>query len=296
MNQTIDPLDQPLDPDRVYYAIGTLLSADDFQAEQTYHRGRLARALALLHGSGTVAGLKVSWSPQKPPVAGPPARPAQAEEIEVAPGVALDRLGRLIEIPRQACIRLGRWFDSLETDDLIAAAHSVTVPNPDTTSASTELSVTAIVADVFVHYSACERGKTPAFATGPFDALDAIVPARLRDGYSLDLVLRKEGTPPSPQNPWHGQAQLLDDILAAWDLAMEREEGHLKPLAEHTPGQNPTAVLLARVLIIVDDPGDGARPIRRNNPTVAGQRWVVVRNDIRPLVYPSGALARVAGL
>ena len=52
--------------DRVYYATGTLLDARDFLDEQTYHRGRLARAMQYLHGSGTVSGLRVEY---KSPIA-----------------------------------------------------------------------------------------------------------------------------------------------------------------------------------------------------------------------------------
>ena len=43
--ERIDPLkakQQP--PDRVFYATGVLLDAEDFSAEQTYHRAQLARA------------------------------------------------------------------------------------------------------------------------------------------------------------------------------------------------------------------------------------------------------------
>src|SRR6185295_14689509 len=99
-----DPIEQPAPPDRVNYATGTLLGADDFLDEQSYHRGRLARALAALHGSGvtlpgiatgfgfaggTVLGLRVDWVK---------AAPNQEEELELTPGLAIDRLGRLIEV------------------------------------------------------------------------------------------------------------------------------------------------------------------------------------------------------
>ena len=70
-----DPLAGVLAPDRVFYAEGVLLSAADFEAEQAYHRGRLARALAALHGSGTVAGLRVIWQAARPAEVGPPAPP-----------------------------------------------------------------------------------------------------------------------------------------------------------------------------------------------------------------------------
>ncbi len=47
-------------PERPAYSNGMLLDDRDFIAEQGYHRDRLARALAYLHGSGTVAGLDVT--------------------------------------------------------------------------------------------------------------------------------------------------------------------------------------------------------------------------------------------
>src|SRR5207244_10116355 len=61
VNNESEPLDQNYSPDRVFYAFGRMLSVQDFDDEQTYHRGRLARAMAYLEGSGTVAGLKVLY-------------------------------------------------------------------------------------------------------------------------------------------------------------------------------------------------------------------------------------------
>src|SRR2546427_3788900 len=78
VNNESEPLDQNYSPDRVFYAFGRMLSVQDFDDEQTYHRGRLARAMAYLEGSGTVAGLKVLY---QGPV-GPD------EEIEVTAGMA----------------------------------------------------------------------------------------------------------------------------------------------------------------------------------------------------------------
>jgi hypothetical protein len=41
--EAADRLDRP---DRPFYDTGVLLGSDDFRDEQTYHRSRLARALA----------------------------------------------------------------------------------------------------------------------------------------------------------------------------------------------------------------------------------------------------------
>ena len=53
MAKQVDSLVEVEGPDRVHYKTGVLLNADDFIAEQNYHRGRLARALACVNGSGT---------------------------------------------------------------------------------------------------------------------------------------------------------------------------------------------------------------------------------------------------
>jgi hypothetical protein len=57
LNDTINPPPQAL---RVFYSTGRMLGVEDFQAEQDYHRGRLARALLALNGAGTVIGLNVA--------------------------------------------------------------------------------------------------------------------------------------------------------------------------------------------------------------------------------------------
>ncbi len=64
---------------RVHYFSGQLLSAQDFQTEQDYFRGRLRRHNRLLHGRGVVFGLQVELSPDG--------------LVTVHPGVALDCQG-----------------------------------------------------------------------------------------------------------------------------------------------------------------------------------------------------------
>jgi hypothetical protein len=65
-----DKLNPPPAPSRVFYSLGRMLAAEDFQADQDYHRGALARALLQLYGTGTVAGLYVQmpqvWQPNTP--------------------------------------------------------------------------------------------------------------------------------------------------------------------------------------------------------------------------------------
>jgi hypothetical protein len=169
-----DPLyARPL-PERPVYATGMLLDASDLADEQTYHRGRLARALAHLAGGGTLAGLRVTY--QSAIDAGPGQRP---EEIRVEPGVAVDRLGRLIELPRPACLRLVPWFaaqNALDGGDSLRRAAYGGVDRFTSARLVADgggLPARAVVADVFVRFVGCAQGYTPSFATGPYDALDA---------------------------------------------------------------------------------------------------------------------------
>lgn len=285
-----DPLAQaPQPPDRVVYELGVLLDAQDFRAAELYHRGRLARALAYLHGSGTVAGLRVEWDKPLLPGAEDAFPAGRAEMLHVQPGLAVDRLGRLIEIPTPACLRLDRWYEQQGASELSEALHNG-----------------AVIVDVFVRFTICERGKTPAFASGPFDALNAVQPSRLREFYQLELVLRDEGDWEQrlPQDPWAAVTgatpaerltQLQDAVLQAWHEGKDNPHDNwtkdgLHPLPEHAVGQDPTSLFLARLQIPAANPLAGQRPAR-----LPGQD-VQVANHLRSFVYAPNAIVKLANL
>jgi hypothetical protein len=271
-----------------------LLDARDFADEQTYHRGRLASALALLGGSGTLAGLRVTHGAA---VEGPDGRP---EEIRVEPGVAADRLGRLIEVPRRACLRLSHWFDAEAAKDggdrLVRAAYTNVerfLSPRAIAEAGTEdrpaLPARAVIADVFVSFVACPTGLTPSFASGPFDALDAVATSRVRDAYELSAVAR-DGL----DDDFDGLPEPGPDLAAIADVGERRARLHDAILASYPargrPGQPdpvPDEVFLARVLIPV---GAADPPVR--GPVGAG---VVVDNWGRRFVASAFLLARWLG-
>lgn len=294
-----DPLGKrPEPPDRVAYATGMLLDAQDFESEQLYHRGRLARALRYLHGAGTVAGLGVIWRKELAPGDDPKFPAGREESLVVEPGVALDRLGRVIEIPAPACIRLNRWYAGQAADRLTQAFHPKGGGDP----------LAGVVVDLFVRYYLCERGKTPAFASGPFDAIDAVRPSRLREFYKLELVPRHEDDPREvlPKDPWPNLSDVADPearwrriqtaVLGAWGEGRESGSGGWTdegpaPLREHVTGQDTTSLFLARITIPADPaPANDQRPARRRGADVK------VDNHSRPFVYTAGALARWLGL
>jgi hypothetical protein len=292
MGTRSDPLRKGPVPDRVFYATGALLDADDFTAEQTYHRARLARVLAYLHGSGTVAGLRVVHQPGIAAGADPALAEGREERLMVEPGLAVDPIGRLIEIPRAGCIRLGRWYQQQDAEQLSSAVHTLTAD---------DTSLTGVVADVYARFVPCERGKTPAFVAGPFAALDAVAPSRVRDEYALDLVLRDEDTPPEPtrildlpdDDEDEARTQLHEAILDAWREGTDEEgDAEISLLHAHAAGQDPTSVFLARLVIETEE----GEPAAGDPPARVAERTVSVMNTMRPFVYTGGSLSRWMGI
>lgn len=282
MSTRPDPLQRITPPDRLHYATGMLLDVEDFRDEQLYHRARLSRLALYFHGHGTGAGLRVLHEPAVEAGVDPALPEGREERLRVEPGLAIDPIGRLIEIPRSACLRLQRWYDAVDPGVLVQA-----LAGPP---------IDGIVADVFVRFAACERGKTPAFAAGAFDALDAVAPSRLRDGYELELIPRVEDVPPEPESPWPDLLSIPDEqrlaalqeaVLDAWlEPDRDLDDGSPPALAEHGAGQATTDLLLARVIL----PASGDPPVRD------AARDVSVDNAIRPISYSGGLLARLLGL
>jgi hypothetical protein len=284
MAKVEDTLPRQENPDRVNYVTGVLLGAEDFQAEQDYHRGRLARALAYAMGHGTLAGLEVSHHPAQ---AADADHPARLEGLVVTPGLAIDRVGRLLEVPCSRCLKLADWYAAQSPQVLRQAWHAA-----DSLFAG---SASGVAADLFIRFVVCEQGKTPAFAGSAFTSFDSVTAARLRDGFEIELVLRTEGSPALPQSQWpdfgSDGANLRDAIFAAWREGTAASSGQgLDPLPEHVAGQDPSALFLARLLLPADQSPIEQRPIRRLSEPV------VVRNDWRPFVVTANALVRWLGI
>jgi len=75
----------PSAPRRLHYFPGRLLTADDFEAEQSYLLGRRRSDSRQLHGWGVVCGLGVT--------------PSGRGGVVIEPGLAIDGLGREIVVP-----------------------------------------------------------------------------------------------------------------------------------------------------------------------------------------------------
>ena len=271
-NEIADPLEITGQAERVNYATGLMLGADDFRAEQTYHRSRLARLVQALIGHGTLAGLAVMA----------PEETDETLEIRVEPGIAADRLGRLIEIAHTQCLRLSRWFEQQE-DAALLAAMSI---DPEDAAAR------VVTCDVFLAAHGCGRGHSPAFASGASSSIDATVPSRLEERGELALVLRTEGGAdpvPEPENGWPAnnapRARKLAAVLGSWpdSASLSAADGGLPALKEHVGGQDNSAVLLARIFIPVAAPQSG-----EVRPRLKLDARVRVDNTLRPFIFLPG--------
>lgn|SRR5882724_1505228 len=72
---------------RPNYFTGQVLSADDFIAEQDYHRGKQRRHNLLCHGFGVIQGLKVSTVNKN-----------RGSTVVIEPGFAIDDTGNQIQL------------------------------------------------------------------------------------------------------------------------------------------------------------------------------------------------------
>lgn len=109
---------------RNHYFNGKLLVERDFVDEQIYHIAKNRLLNSVLHGDGTVCGLKLREHPSPD---------CRGEYVYVEPGVAMDCCGREIVIPRNTPIHVAALveqaeleFDAEASDVYIAVRYSET--------------------------------------------------------------------------------------------------------------------------------------------------------------------------
>lgn len=273
--------------ERLHLHDGTLLTQDHFRLEQLYHRSRLSRVLSMLHGYGTIAGLDVGFNP--------PAGGADVE-IEVQPGVAADRLGRLLELRQRSCLTIATWFDqTVETTDGLARI------NAGLRAAGGGLP-DHVVADVYMSFAGCSRAPEPAFATGNADTLDGVQPSRVLEAARLSLLVRAQGDDRLPQSivshAVPGSPPTIDSIrdfkrLEGWNALQPDTEPFQLPsgstVTEHdVTVQNGTEVFLARLVLPFLPDGDGVP--RFDAAVNLDQPGLIPAQDDRPYCYSAAEI------
>ncbi len=92
----------PLDPNkRVNYAFGMVMGVNDFRQEQVHFEWKHRNSNLLLHGSGTVCGLRVTAAALKD---------GSDVEIQVSAGYAISPEGKWIWVERDQCAQLNQWL------------------------------------------------------------------------------------------------------------------------------------------------------------------------------------------
>lgn len=284
-----DPLSTPPSPERVFYSTGRMLGVEDFQAEETYHRGRLARALMQACGAGTLSGLLVTSDGNAD---------GTKLEIKVSSGVAIDYVGRIIEVPDTVCIVPQNWLNQYvktwQAQQTGASPSTNPLADPNDAIHGGNL-----VIDVFAGFAGCSRGVTPSFASPDnYDATDAFTANRTLDSFAMQLVLRTDAAPKTPVDPWASfgplptPSQIRQFILA----------GGLFPSGPRPefPSINfdQTALYLARILV----PATAGAAATPGNPP-NGPTWNLnglsnssIDNNTRLFLIPLSLLGRWNGL
>jgi hypothetical protein len=281
-------LNTSLAPNRVFYSTGRMLGVEDFQADQDYHRGRLARALLQVYGTGTVAGLLVSTD----------GNPEVTQlEVEVSPGLAIDRIGRIVDVPQTVCIVLNDWLTSQKDAWLDQLANPVPGATPVADLNDAIHDGAHLMVDVFATFVPCTRGLTPCFASmDDYDATDAFSANRLLDSFAMQLVLRTDAAPMTPADPWvsvpvpaPGTGITAAAAASMKALILQASGGSAANAIEYPPGFDASSVFLARMLIAATPGAAGAPPA-----------WdltnISIDNTSRLFLYPAALLARLTGL
>jgi hypothetical protein len=168
----------PLDPKKLpNYVFGMVLGPTDFRQVLENFEWKHRNSNLLLHGSGTVCGLKVS------------VRPSAADEIAVSAGFAISPRGRWIRIERDQCASLNQWLQS-------QSSLPYTSPGPG----AHQIYVTLC-------YNQCLTDLVPIAGQQCAPDADNQAPSRILESFNLQF----SWTPP-PQ-PLEDRARLLGALM-----------------------------------------------------------------------------------
>ncbi len=153
---------------RPNYFTGQILSADDFTAEQDYHRGKQRRHNLHCHGFGVVQGLKVSA-----------AKKNGGCTVVIEPGFAIDSAGNEIQLCMKVTFRLPKSETAIQVGIRFAERLSDPIPIvSNATSPSSQPSRVEEGCEVLLDPVSTPRGsraKTGGLGTSP----DVLTLARL---------------------------------------------------------------------------------------------------------------------
>jgi hypothetical protein len=136
---------------RPNYFTGQFLSADDFTAEQEYHREKQRRHNLFCHGFGVVQGLNVSAVNDN-----------GGSTVIVEPGVAIDPLGNEIQLCNRVKLRLPESQTAIEVGIRFSERFCEPVPiRSDATPPSSQLSRVEEGCEVLLRAVSVRQGSRP---------------------------------------------------------------------------------------------------------------------------------------
>ena len=293
---------------RVSHEPGMLLGLEAVRAEQAYHRRRHTRHAYWLHGSGTVAGLRVALRHDDP---GSDADRDMEVRIVVSPGIAIDGLGREVSVDQPYGIDLRAWLTVRRSEPERWAA--LVRDGLDITDNTLRL-------DVTLRYRDVASGLQPVMAEAVNAGTDPVQPARVADAVLLELVPAGRADARGPNHPFaaHRQVPAWDDVAGLFSAAeqlsvtsatgAEQRRRELGARLLHALGDDNQALatrrasttgadelartLLARLVIQLTppDPVAGTPPGLVVNPL-----RMALDNLARPFVFSATALAHLLG-
>jgi hypothetical protein len=255
------PSEQVLDArKRVNYLLGLVLGEDEFRQEQLYFRERDQLGGRALHGYGTVAGLRVT---------------ADAGEVTVAAGLAIDPAGRFVCVPAKQCAQLPAWLR--RHDDQVRAR----LPSAGQLPATLPL-------HVLLCYRDCETDRVPLPSDPCRSEQDSMAPSRVTESFELKLAL--DAPEPVGEVSAGRLARFLDQLIE--DLhPVETSPPELSPPDGSPPDGSPPD----------GSPPEPTLPIGIEELRARLRAWVVrlrpeVRDDNACLSAPAEACVPLARL
>jgi hypothetical protein len=272
---------------RVAYEAGMMLGLEATRDEQMYHRRRLNRHQYWLHGYGTLAGMRVSISPDTHPNDTDPI----TVRILVSPGIGIDGLGREVLIHETYCINLGEWLTA-QTESHLREGYS----DADN----------LLWLKVCVRQKDCPVAQQPVLARKLNLSTDAVQPSRTADSVMLELIPELPTNAETRYQPWAcheplnqgaltlsgAEQQTLDETAAVSAAAGAQLalHAHLLHALEHSgvsikelndQFELGARLLLARIAITTTD----------INSIVVNPRRISINNLVRPFLASASQLA-----
>ncbi len=228
---------------RLRYHYGMLLGAEDFSVEQRERVLRRRLHHALLHGAGTVWGLRVAL--------GQPDTEGRRTQVIVRPGLAVDALGREIYVDQDQCLDVAGLARHSIWAELLA---------PDGTTNGTVRR-----AYVVLRYEACHADPVPAISPPCDGPGDATAYSRLLDRFHIELTATPPADPHALQREWLSALLSAEVTRSPREVLLDFLMNVREPPAPEVPAlasfwskPDKAPLLLATVDLDVTGSGDSA--------------------------------------